>query len=52
VAHIAAVVCHPGDDEAEAGPRVEPLVHESKLRRVVADGHGGERRTEAAATGV
>jgi hypothetical protein len=36
----------------DAGPVVEPLAHEAQLRRVVANEHGGEGGTKAAAAGV
>ena len=43
---------HAGDNQAETGPRVEPLVGEVQLTRTVAHEHGGEGGTEAAAAGV
>jgi hypothetical protein len=46
------LVRHADDDQAEAGPRVEPTVYERQLRRVVAHEHGSERGAEAAAATV
>jgi hypothetical protein len=31
--HVPTLVRHAGDDEAEAGPVVEPVAHETQLRR-------------------
>ena len=50
--HVPTLVSHAGDDEAEAGPAVEPVAHETQPRRVVAYEHGGERGAEAAAARV
>jgi hypothetical protein len=50
--HVPALVRHAGDDEAKAGPGVEPLVDEVQLPRTVAHEHSGERGAEAAAAGV
>jgi len=50
--HVPTLVRHAGDDEAEAGPAVEPVAHETQPRRVVAYEHGGERGAEAAAARV
>jgi hypothetical protein len=45
-------VRHARDDQAEAGPGVEPLVDEVQLARTVAHEHGREGGAEAAAAGV
>ena len=47
-----ALMRHARDDQAEAGPGVEPVVDEVQLTRAVAHEHGGERGAEAAAAGV
>jgi hypothetical protein len=45
-------VRHAGDDQAEAGPGVEPLMDQVQLARTVADQNGGEGGLEAAAAGI
>jgi hypothetical protein len=50
--HVPALVRHPRDDEPEAGPVVEPVVHEAQLRRVVRHEHGRERGAETAVAGI
>jgi hypothetical protein len=47
-AHREALVRHAGDDQAETGPGVEPLMDQVQLARTVAHQHGGERGAEAA----
>jgi hypothetical protein len=44
-------VRHARDDEPDPRPRVQPVVNEPQLRRVVAHERGGERGAEAAAAG-
>jgi hypothetical protein len=51
-ADLIALVRHADDDQADASSRVEQLVHQFQLRRLRLDEHGGERRAQAAATGV
>jgi hypothetical protein len=51
-AHLAALMRHPYDGEADAAPGVEPPAHQPQVGRVVAHEHRGERRAEAAATSV
>jgi hypothetical protein len=50
--HVPPLVRHARDDEPDPRPRVQPVVNEPQLRRLVAHEHGGERRAEAAAAGV
>jgi hypothetical protein len=50
--HVPALVRHAGDDQAETGPGVEPLMDQVQLARTVAHEHGGEGVAEAAATGA
>jgi hypothetical protein len=47
---VPAVVRHTGDDEAEAGPGIEPLVDEVQFTCAVAYQYGCERGAEAAAS--
>jgi hypothetical protein len=49
--HVPPLVRHARDDEPDPRPRVQPVVNEPQLRRVVAHEHGGERGAEAAAAG-
>jgi hypothetical protein len=35
--HVPPLVRHARDDQAEAGPRIEPLVNQVQLKRTVAD---------------
>jgi hypothetical protein len=51
-AHLKALVRHAGDDEADAGPRVEPLVHQPQLGRVRLHENSGERRAKPTSPGV
>jgi hypothetical protein len=49
--HVPPLVRHARDDEPDPRPRVQPVVNEPQLRRLVAQEHGSERRTQAAAAG-
>jgi hypothetical protein len=42
-------VRHADDDETDAGPRVEPVVHQPQLGRVRLHENGGERCAKATA---
>jgi hypothetical protein len=50
--HVPSLVRHARDDQAEAGPGIEPLVDQVQLAGTVAQKYGGQGGAQAAAAGV
>jgi hypothetical protein len=51
-ADLEALVRHADDGQANAGPRVESVVHQPQFRRARFHENGGERRANTATEGV
>jgi hypothetical protein len=51
-ADLEGLVRHADHHQADAGPSVEQRVHQFELGRVSLDEYGGQRDTEATASGV